>query len=64
MHLTEAHDAEHSVSFTAIADGVVNDVVLISCLVFCGFLHVGQTFFHAPQIDLRKALVEQHLCGE
>ena len=59
---TRTHDAKDCVTFTAVLDSIIYNIMLLRGLVFPRFLHVCQAFLKAAHVNLRETFVEENLC--
>ena len=61
---TEAHDRENGVTLATVLDSIINDTVLLGCLLAAGILHIGKTLLSISHVNLGEATVEENLGGE
>ena len=57
------YDGEDGVALTTVLDGIVDDAVLLCCLLTTSILHVCQALLHVAHVDLGETAVEEDFCG-
>jgi hypothetical protein len=54
-------NAKHRVAFTAVSDGIINNVMLFGSFFSPGVLHVSQALLSEAPIDLGETFIEENL---
>lgn len=58
-----SYNTEYSVTFTAVTDSIINNVMFVSCLLSAAIFQELKSFVNATHVNERQAPVEQHLGG-
>lgn len=57
------YDGEDGIALAAVLDGIVDDAVLLGCLLTTSVLHVSETLLHLAHVDLSEASIEEDFGG-